>query len=166
VLCILLRVYPLMLFLKTTVRNNVFCARFYCALLTHVSAPISDHLQIIYIYKNVTVHLCVCEFVQKHVNLRTLFTDGVAIWTQRCRRIRACLDITFIYILYIYIYRCKNMLLRFYGPEMALVVNGTQALSAVAETQRSRRISERERQWMAVCLEPCERRKSVWGISA
>jgi hypothetical protein len=31
---ILLRVYPLMLFLKTTVRNNVFCARFYCALLT------------------------------------------------------------------------------------------------------------------------------------
>jgi hypothetical protein len=32
--CILLRVYPLMLFLKTIVRNNVFCARFYCALLT------------------------------------------------------------------------------------------------------------------------------------
>jgi hypothetical protein len=27
------------------------------------------------------------------------------------------------------------MLLRFYGPEMALVVNGTQALSAVAERQ-------------------------------
>jgi heme/copper-type cytochrome/quinol oxidase subunit 4 len=25
-----------MLFLKTTVRNNVFCARFYCALLTTV----------------------------------------------------------------------------------------------------------------------------------
>jgi hypothetical protein len=40
--------------------------------------------------------------------------------------------------IYIYIYRCKNMLLRFYGPEMALVVNGTQALSAVAETERSR----------------------------
>jgi hypothetical protein len=38
------------------------------------------------------------------------------------------------------------MLLRFYGPEMALAVNGTQALSAVAERQRSRRISERERQ--------------------
>jgi hypothetical protein len=32
--CILLRVYPLMFFLKTTVRNNVYCARFYCALLT------------------------------------------------------------------------------------------------------------------------------------
>jgi hypothetical protein len=32
--CILLRVYSLMLFLKTTVRNNVFCARFYSALLT------------------------------------------------------------------------------------------------------------------------------------
>jgi hypothetical protein len=28
--------YPLMLFLKTTVRNNVFCARFYCALLTYL----------------------------------------------------------------------------------------------------------------------------------
>jgi hypothetical protein len=52
-----------------------------------------------------------------------------------------CLDITYIYILYIY--RCKNML---YGPEMALVVNGTQVRSAVAETQRSQRISERERQ--------------------
>jgi hypothetical protein len=38
----------------------------------------------------------------KTVNLRKLFTDGAAIWTQRCRRIRACLDITFIYI---YIYR-------------------------------------------------------------
>jgi uncharacterized integral membrane protein len=32
--CILLLVYPLMLFLKTTVRKNVFCARFYCPLLT------------------------------------------------------------------------------------------------------------------------------------
>jgi hypothetical protein len=45
--CILLCVYPLMLFHKTTVRNNVFCARFYCALLTtydqrstHTSQPI------------------------------------------------------------------------------------------------------------------------------
>jgi hypothetical protein len=37
--CILLRVYPLMLFLKTTVRNNVFCARFYCALLTICFVP-------------------------------------------------------------------------------------------------------------------------------
>jgi hypothetical protein len=97
----------------------------------------------LYIYKNVTVRLCT-NGTQKHVNLRTLFTDGVAIWTQRCRRIRACLDITYIYILYIY--RCKNMLLRFYGPEMALVANGTQALSAVAERQRSRRMSERELQ--------------------
>jgi hypothetical protein len=35
--CIMLHVYPLMLFLKTTVRNNVFCARFYCALLTLLS---------------------------------------------------------------------------------------------------------------------------------
>jgi hypothetical protein len=32
--CILLHVYSLTLFLKTTVCNNVFCARFYCALLT------------------------------------------------------------------------------------------------------------------------------------
>jgi hypothetical protein len=30
----------------------------------------------------------------------------------------------FIYLLYIYIYRCKNMLLRFDGQEMALFVNG------------------------------------------
>jgi hypothetical protein len=37
--CILLRVYPLMLFLKTTVRNNAFCARFYCALLTTCFGP-------------------------------------------------------------------------------------------------------------------------------
>jgi hypothetical protein len=71
----------------------------------------------IYIYKNVTVRLCVCEIVclctngtQKHVNLRTLFTDGVAIWIQRRRRIRACSDITYIDI-YIYI-DSKNMLLR------------------------------------------------------
>jgi hypothetical protein len=35
------------------------------------------------IYIKITVHLCVCEFV--HVNLRKWFTDGVAIWTQRCR---------------------------------------------------------------------------------
>jgi hypothetical protein len=28
-----------MLFLKTTVRNNVFCARFYCALLTTCFGP-------------------------------------------------------------------------------------------------------------------------------
>jgi hypothetical protein len=28
-----------MLFLKTTVRNNVFCARFYCALLTICFGP-------------------------------------------------------------------------------------------------------------------------------
>jgi hypothetical protein len=33
--------------------------------------------------------------------LRKLFTDGVEIWIQRCRRMRACLDITFIYIDYI-----------------------------------------------------------------
>jgi hypothetical protein len=48
------------------------------------------------------VSLCT-NGTQKHVNLRTLFTDGVAIWTQRCRRIRACLDITFIFIYIIYI---------------------------------------------------------------
>jgi hypothetical protein len=30
-------------FLNTTVRNNVFCARFYCALL---SVPIGGHLQV------------------------------------------------------------------------------------------------------------------------
>jgi hypothetical protein len=51
----------------------------------------------------------------------------------------ARLDITYIYI-YIDVKTC------FYGPEMALVVNGTKALSAVAETHRSRRISKRERQ--------------------
>jgi hypothetical protein len=34
--CILLRVCSLMLFLKTTVRNSDFCARFYCALLNFV----------------------------------------------------------------------------------------------------------------------------------
>jgi hypothetical protein len=56
----------------------------------------------IYIYKKITVRLCVCEFV--HVNLRKWFTDGFAIWTQRCRRIRACFGITFIYIYIIYIY--------------------------------------------------------------
>jgi hypothetical protein len=37
--CILLRVYPLMLFLKTTICNSVFCARFYCALLTTCFGP-------------------------------------------------------------------------------------------------------------------------------
>jgi hypothetical protein len=47
---------------------------------------------------------------------------------------------------YNYIYIYLDVKTCFYGPEMALVVNGTQALSAVAETQRSRRISERERQ--------------------
>jgi hypothetical protein len=35
----MVRVYPLMLFLKTTVRNNVFFARFYCALLTTCFGP-------------------------------------------------------------------------------------------------------------------------------
>jgi hypothetical protein len=34
-----LPISPLMLFLKTTVRNNVFCARFYCALLTTCFGP-------------------------------------------------------------------------------------------------------------------------------
>jgi hypothetical protein len=33
------RMRTLMLFLKTTVRNNVFCARFYCALLTICFGP-------------------------------------------------------------------------------------------------------------------------------
>jgi hypothetical protein len=37
--CILLRVYPLMLVLETTVGNNVSCARFYCALLTTCFGP-------------------------------------------------------------------------------------------------------------------------------
>jgi hypothetical protein len=51
------------------------------------------------------VRLCT-NSTQKHVNLRTLFTDGVAIWAQLCRRIRACLDITFIYIIYIDVKTC------------------------------------------------------------
>jgi hypothetical protein len=42
----------------------------------------------------VTLVSCLFEIAK----LRKLSTDGVAIWTQRCRRIRACLDITFIYI--------------------------------------------------------------------
>jgi hypothetical protein len=50
----------------------------------------------LYIYKNV---LSVC--VRVPANLRKCFTDGVGIWTQRCRRIRACLGLTFIYI-----YKC------------------------------------------------------------
>jgi hypothetical protein len=53
---------------------------------------------LIYIYKNVTVRLCVCaQTLHKMVNLRNLFTDGVAIWIQCCRRIR-----TFLYTYYIY----------------------------------------------------------------
>jgi hypothetical protein len=33
--------------------TNVFCARFYCALLRHVSAPIGDHLQVKCTQKNI-----------------------------------------------------------------------------------------------------------------
>jgi hypothetical protein len=58
---------------------------------------------VIYIYKNVTVRLYT-NGTQKHVNLRKLFTDGVAIWTQCCRQIRACVGITFIYIYIYFIY--------------------------------------------------------------
>jgi hypothetical protein len=45
--CILLRVYPLIRFLKTTVRNNVFVIDFIVHYLLHVSAPIGGHLQVI-----------------------------------------------------------------------------------------------------------------------
>jgi hypothetical protein len=45
--CILLRVYPLMLFLKTTVRNNVFVLDFIVHYLLQVSALIGGHLQVI-----------------------------------------------------------------------------------------------------------------------
>jgi hypothetical protein len=48
--CILLRVYPLMLFLKTTVRNNVFVLDFIVHYLLNVSAPIGGHLQVIRTY--------------------------------------------------------------------------------------------------------------------
>jgi hypothetical protein len=47
---------------------------------------------------------------------------------------------TYIY----YIYRCKNMLFSFDGREMALVVNETQALSAVPRTQRAPRGKTKE----------------------
>jgi hypothetical protein len=61
-------------------------------------------IDIIYINKNVNVRLF------KILNLRKLFTDGFAILTQRCSRIRACFYIPIIYI-YIYIFyvcRCKK----------------------------------------------------------
>jgi hypothetical protein len=38
--------YPLMLFLKTTVRNNVSVLDYIVHYLLHVSAPIGGHLQI------------------------------------------------------------------------------------------------------------------------
>jgi hypothetical protein len=40
--------YVLMLFLKTTVRNNVFVLDFIVYYLLHVSAPICGHLQVIH----------------------------------------------------------------------------------------------------------------------
>jgi hypothetical protein len=46
----------------TSVRNTVFSARFYCALITlHVSAPFGGHLQVVhkhkkYIFKVVTIY--------------------------------------------------------------------------------------------------------------
>jgi hypothetical protein len=45
--CILLRVYPLMLFLKTTARNNVFWLDFTVHSLLHVSALIGGRLMYI-----------------------------------------------------------------------------------------------------------------------
>jgi hypothetical protein len=52
--CILLRMYPLMLFLKTTIHTDVFCDRFYCALLTACFGPdqwpSSGNMYIKYIY--------------------------------------------------------------------------------------------------------------------
>jgi hypothetical protein len=39
--------------LKPPYATNVFRARFYCALLQHVSAPIGDHLQVKCTQKNV-----------------------------------------------------------------------------------------------------------------
>jgi hypothetical protein len=71
----------------------------------HMYSSLYTYISHIYIYKNVNVRLCT-NGTQKHVNFRKFFTDGVAIWTQRCRRICACLDITlyiYIYIYYIYI---------------------------------------------------------------
>jgi hypothetical protein len=38
---------PLMLFLKTTVRNNVSVLDFIVHYLLHVSAPIGGHLQVV-----------------------------------------------------------------------------------------------------------------------
>jgi hypothetical protein len=35
-------------------QQSVFCARFYCALLTlHVSAPFRDHFQVVHKHKNI-----------------------------------------------------------------------------------------------------------------
>jgi hypothetical protein len=86
----------------------------------------------IYIYKWIG-RLTAWEFVR--VNLRKWVTDGVGIWIQRRRRIRACFGITLISIYIIYIW--KNKRLRFCGHKMALGVNGTQALSAETCTQRA-----------------------------
>jgi CTP:phosphocholine cytidylyltransferase-like protein len=40
-------------------------------------------------------------FNKYFLSIADSFTDGVAFWTQRCRRIRACFYIPIIYILYI-----------------------------------------------------------------
>jgi hypothetical protein len=49
----------------------------------------------------------------------------------------------YIYIIYIDVKTC------FYGPEMALVVNGTQALSAVAEARgRGRYLNVNVSEWL------------------
>jgi hypothetical protein len=46
-----------MLFLKTTVRNNVFVLDFIVHYLLHVSAPIGGHLQAITVHVNGSVDI-------------------------------------------------------------------------------------------------------------
>jgi uncharacterized protein YueI len=59
----------------------------------------------LYINKNVTVHLSLIENLQSSSPMALQFGHNVAVEYAR----------VFIYLLYIYIYRCKNTLLRFYG---------------------------------------------------
>jgi hypothetical protein len=61
----------------------------------HKSIQQTKSITPIYIYKNV---LSVCARALVPANFRKCFTDGIGIWTQRCRRIRAWLGLTFIYI--------------------------------------------------------------------